>query len=153
MHPGWAFSDNGVMSATILEKPSALRPERGASLFQVLVAVSFCHMLNDMMQSLLPSIYPILKGSFHLTFGQIGMITLFYQITASLLQPFVGLYTDRRPATYSLPIGMTFTLIGLLLLAFAPTFGTLLCASALVGLGSAIFHPESSRIARMASGG
>jgi MFS transporter, FSR family, fosmidomycin resistance protein len=141
------------MSGAAAQNLNAIEPSKETALFNVLAMVSFCHMLNDMMQSLLPSIYPILKGSFHLTFGQIGMITLFYQITASLLQPFVGLYTDRRPATYSLPIGMTFTLIGLLLLAFAPTFGTLLCAAAFVGLGSAVFHPESSRIARMASGG
>jgi FSR family fosmidomycin resistance protein-like MFS transporter len=141
------------MSGAAAQNLNAIEPSKETALFNVLAMVSFCHMLNDMMQSLLPSIYPILKGSFHLTFGQIGLITLCYQITASLLQPFVGLYTDRRPATYSLPIGMTFTLIGLLLLAFAPTFGILLCAAAFVGLGSAVFHPESSRIARMASGG
>src|SRR5271170_2735710 len=112
--------------STTLEKPSALRPERGASLFQVLVAVSFCHMLNDMVQSLLPSVYPILKGSFHLSFGQIGLIALVNQITASLLQPFVGHYTDRTAAPYFLPTGMTVTLMGLLLLAFAPAYGWLL---------------------------
>ena len=141
------------MSATTLQKPAGLRPGREASLFQVLLAVSFCHLLNDMVQSLLPSIYPILKGSFHLSFGQIGLIALVNQVTASLLQPFVGLYTDRRAAPYSLPVGMTVTLAGIVLLAFAPTFGWLLFGAALVGVGSAVFHPESSRVARMASGG
>jgi FSR family fosmidomycin resistance protein-like MFS transporter len=123
------------------------------TMFRVLAAVSFCHVLNDMMQSLLPSIYPILKSSFHLNFTQIGFITLTFQITASLLQPVIGHYTDRKPMPYSLPIGMVFTLIGLLLLAIAPTFPLLLLATALIGMGSAVFHPESSRVARMASGG
>jgi FSR family fosmidomycin resistance protein-like MFS transporter len=122
-------------------------------MFRVLAAVSFCHVLNDMMQSLLPSIYPILKSSFHLNFTQIGFITLTFQITASLLQPVIGHYTDRKPMPYSLPIGMFFTLIGLLLLAIAHTFPLLLLAAALIGIGSAVFHPESSRVARMASGG
>jgi FSR family fosmidomycin resistance protein-like MFS transporter len=123
------------------------------TMFRVLAAVSFCHVLNDMIQSLLPSIYPILKSSFHLNFTQIGFITLTFQITASLLQPVIGHYTDRRPMPYSLPIGMVFTLIGLLLLAVAPSFPLLLLAAALIGMGSAVFHPESSRVARMASGG
>jgi FSR family fosmidomycin resistance protein-like MFS transporter len=123
------------------------------TMFRVLAAVSFCHVLNDMMQSLLSSIYPILKASFHLDFTQIGFITLTFQVTASLLQPVIGHYTDRKPMPYSLPIGMVFTLIGLLLLAVAPTFPLLLLAAALIGLGSAVFHPESSRVARMASGG
>jgi FSR family fosmidomycin resistance protein-like MFS transporter len=145
--------DNESMNTATLEKPAGLRPGNETSLFQVLLAVSFCHMLNDMVQSLLPSIYPILKGSFHLSFGQIGMIAFVNQVTASLLQPFVGHYTDTRPVPYSLPLGMTVSLVGLLLLAFAPTFGWLLFAAALVGVGSAVFHPESSRVARMASGG
>jgi MFS transporter, FSR family, fosmidomycin resistance protein len=119
----------------------------------VLAAISFCHLLNDMMQSLLPAIYPILKGGFHLNFGQIGFLTLTYQITASLLQPIVGQYTDRRPQPYSLPIGMGFTLLGLVVLALAPSYALLLAGAALMGVGSAIFHPESSRIARLASGG
>jgi FSR family fosmidomycin resistance protein-like MFS transporter len=135
----------------------APRPTSGPSpegtLIRVLAAVSFCHLLNDMIQSLLPSIYPILKSSFHLNFSQIGLITLTFQITASLLQPFIGHFTDRRPLPWSLPIGMTCTLIGLVLLAFAPTFTLLLIAASLFGIGSAIFHPESSRVARMASGG
>jgi len=122
-------------------------------LFRVLTAVSFCHLLNDMVQSLLPSIYPILKSSFGLDFGQIGLITLTYQITASLLQPFIGNYTDRRPLPYSLPLGMTVTLAGLILVAVATNFPMLLIAAGLIGVGSAVFHPESSRVARMASGG
>ena len=121
--------------------------------FRVLGAISAAHMINDMMQSLILAIYPILKGEFALSFGQIGLITLTYQLTASLFQPLVGLYTDRRPVPYSLPFGMGFTLLGLLLLGFAPSFGVVLLAAALVGIGSSIFHPESSRVARMASGG
>jgi MFS transporter, FSR family, fosmidomycin resistance protein len=132
-------------------KPANTTQEQ--TMFRVLAAVSFCHVLNDMMQSLLPSIYPILKSAFHLNFTQIGFITLTFQITASLLQPVIGHYTDRKPMPYSLPIGMVFTLIGLLLLAVAPTFPLLLLAAALIGMGSAVFHPESSRVARMASGG
>jgi MFS transporter, FSR family, fosmidomycin resistance protein len=123
------------------------------TVFNVLAAVSLCHLLNDMVQSLLPSIYPILKVSFHLNFGQIGLISLVYQVVASLLQPFIGLYTDRKPMPYALAVGMCFTLVGIVLLAIAPTFSLLLAASAVVGIGSAIFHPESSRIARLASGG
>src|SRR5690242_7675233 len=122
-------------------------------MFAVLVAISFCHLLNDMSQSLIPSIYPILKTSFHLDFGQVGLITFTYQLVASLLQPFVGLYTDRRPQPYSLPVGMGFSLLGLLLLSIAPNFGMLLASAALIGMGSSVFHPESSRVARMASGG
>jgi FSR family fosmidomycin resistance protein-like MFS transporter len=126
---------------------------RDGTIFRVLVAVSFCHLLNDTMQSLLPSIYPILKTAFHLDFGQIGLLTLTFQMTASVLQPFIGLFTDRKPMPYSLPAGMVFTLAGLLLLAIAPSFGLLLLAAALIGMGSAVFHPESSRVARLASGG
>ena len=121
--------------------------------FRILLAISFCHLLNDMSQSLLPAIYPILKTSFHLDFGQIGLLTLTFQITASLLQPVVGIYTDKRQTPYSLAIGMGFTLGGLLLLSIARSYGFLLFAGGLLGLGSSIFHPESSRVARMASGG
>jgi FSR family fosmidomycin resistance protein-like MFS transporter len=106
-----------------------------------------------MMQSLLPAIYPILKGGFDLSFGQIGLLTLTYQITASLLQPIIGLSTDRRPQPYSLPVGMSFTLLGLVVLALAPSYGLLLAGAALLGIGSSVFHPEASRIARLASGG
>jgi FSR family fosmidomycin resistance protein-like MFS transporter len=119
----------------------------------VLAAISTSHLINDMMQSLILALYPILKGGFNLTFSQIGFITLTYQLTASLFQPLIGLYTDRRPVAYALPVGMTFTLCGLLLLAYAPTYSLLLLASALIGTGSSIFHPESSRVARAASGG
>jgi FSR family fosmidomycin resistance protein-like MFS transporter len=130
----------------------AAAPNKGAS-FGVLGAISTAHMINDMMQSLILAIYPILKGEFALSFGQVGLITLTYQLTASLFQPLIGLYTDRRPTPYSLPAGMGFTLAGLVLLAYAPSFAVVLLAAALVGTGSAVFHPESSRVARMASGG
>ena len=119
----------------------------------ILVALSVCHLLNDLLQALLPAIYPLLKHDFGLTFTQIGLITFTNQVTASILQPVVGTYTDRRPQPYSLVVGMTLTLAGLLLLAFAHRFALLLAAAALVGIGSSIFHPESSRLARMASGG
>ncbi len=131
-----------------LSLPAAPKAE-----YRVLGAISASHMVNDMMQSLILAMYPILKGDFHLSFVQIGFITLTYQLTASLLQPLIGLYTDRRPLPYSLPCGMVSTLIGLLLLAFAPSYAVLLLAAAFVGMGSAVFHPESSRIARLASGG
>jgi FSR family fosmidomycin resistance protein-like MFS transporter len=131
----------------------ALSPTRKRISFGVIGAISASHLINDMTQSLILAIYPILKGTFHLNFAQIGLITLTFQITASLLQPLVGLYTDRRPRPYSLPIGMGFTLAGLLLLAVAPNYPLLLAAAALIGTGSSIFHPESARVARMASGG
>ena len=123
------------------------------TLFAVLAAISFSHMLNDLIQSLIPSIYPILKTRFELSFAQVGLITLTFQLTASLLQPLVGLYTDRRPLPYSLVIGMGSTMCGVLLLSQAPNFPTVLVAAALVGTGSSVFHPESSRVARLASGG
>ena len=129
----------------------AARP--GRTVFPILAAISFCHLLNDMMQSVIPAIYPLLKNTYHLDFGQVGLITLSSQLTASLLQPVVGAYTDRRPKPYSLTIGMCFTFLGLLVLSKAPSFGMILLAAAMVGMGSAVFHPESSRVARMASGG
>jgi MFS transporter, FSR family, fosmidomycin resistance protein len=119
----------------------------------VLAAISFSHLLNDTIQSLLPAIYPILKSSYHLSFAQVGLMTLTLQLTASLLQPVVGIYTDRHHTPYSLVAGMGFSLIGLLLLAVAGRLGSLLLAAGLVGIGSSVFHPESSRVARMASGG
>ena len=128
-------------------------PAQTKPTFGILGAISSAHMVNDMMQSLILAMYPILKGQFSLSFTQIGLITLTYQLTASLLQPVVGLVTDRRPQPYSLPVGMCSTLTGLILLALAPNFGTVLLAAAFVGIGSSIFHPESSRIARLASGG
>jgi len=119
----------------------------------VLVAISFSHLLNDVIQSLLPSIYPFLKSQFALSFAQVGLLTLALMLTASLLQPLVGFYTDRQPMPYSLVAGMTFTLVGLLVLAFAGSFALLLVSAGFIGIGSSVFHPESSRIARMASGG
>ncbi|QCP50080.1 MFS transporter [Trinickia violacea] len=132
-------------------QPAVAKVQR--TVYSVLGAISFAHLLNDMIQSLILAIYPMLKASFSLSFGQIGLITLTYQITASLLQPLVGYFTDKRPQPYSLPIGMGFTLTGLVLMSVAPNFGVLLVAAALVGCGSSVFHPESSRVARMASGG
>jgi MFS transporter, FSR family, fosmidomycin resistance protein len=119
----------------------------------ILAAISASHLLNDTIQSLIPSIYPILKASFQLSYSQVGLIALTLQLTASLLQPVVGMYTDRRPMPYSLVGGMAFSLVGLILLSAAGTLATILLAAGLVGVGSSIFHPESSRIARMASGG
>jgi FSR family fosmidomycin resistance protein-like MFS transporter len=121
--------------------------------YAVLAAVSLSHLLNDTLQSLLPAIYPVLKSTFDLSFAQVGLMTLALMLTASVLQPVVGLITDRRPAPMALAGGMTFTLIGLLLLSMAWTFHLLLLAAGLVGIGSSVFHPESSRVARMASGG
>ena len=134
---------------------ATLSPAQNAArtTFSILAAISFCHLLNDMMQSLLPALYPMLKGSYQLSFGQIGLLTFTYQITASLLQPIIGMFTDRSPRPYSLAIGMGFTLVGLLMLAFAGSYYLLLLAASLVGTGSSVFHPESSRVARMASGG
>ncbi len=128
-------------------------PRAETTAFTVLFGLSLAHLLNDMMQSLLPAIYPTLKDQFHLNFLQIGLVTLTFQLTASLLQPLVGLYADKRPSPFSLPIGMVFTLGGLILLAFTPTYGLLLLAAALIGMGSSVLHPEASRVARMASGG
>jgi FSR family fosmidomycin resistance protein-like MFS transporter len=132
---------------------SVKAPAPETTTFVILFAVSFCHLLNDMMQALLPAIYPTLKTAFHLNFAQIGLVTLIFQCTASLLQPLVGLYSDRRPMPYSLAAGMVSTLIGLLVLSIAWDYAIVLLAAAFVGVGSSTFHPESSRVARMASGG
>jgi FSR family fosmidomycin resistance protein-like MFS transporter len=121
--------------------------------FEILAALSFCHLLNDMMQSLIPAIYPILKDNFQLDFTQVGLITFVLQLTGALLQPFVGFYSDRHPRPYTLAMGMGFSLFGMLLLSKAGSFRMVLAATSLVGLGSSIFHPESSRMARAASGG
>jgi MFS transporter, FSR family, fosmidomycin resistance protein len=121
--------------------------------FPILYAISFCHLLNDMMQALLPAMYPMLKADFALDFAQVGLITLTFQLTASLLQPVIGFYTDHHPKPYSLMAGMSFTFVGLLYLSVTRSYHGLLVAAGLVGLGSAVFHPESSRVARMASGG
>ncbi|WP_144110744.1 MFS transporter [Paraburkholderia sp. BCC1886] len=142
--------DKSALAGAPVAKP-ATAVQR--TVYSVLGAISFSHLLNDMIQSLILAIYPMFKANFSLSFGQIGLITLTYQITASLLQPLVGSYTDKHPKPYSLPVGMGFTLCGLLLMSVAPSFGVLLIAAALVGCGSSVFHPESSRVARMASGG
>jgi FSR family fosmidomycin resistance protein-like MFS transporter len=129
------------------------RPSAQATVFPIILAVSLCHMLNDVMQSLLSAIYPMLKEEHALDFWQIGLLTFTFQFTASLLQPAVGLYTDKRPMPQSLPAGMASSMLGLFLLAFAHTYPLLLLGAGLIGIGSAIFHPEASRVARMASGG
>ena len=152
--------EHSMSTPAPLSPDPALAPSTGASptaasatVFPILVMLGTCHLLNDMMQSLLPSIYPLLQQNFALDFGQVGLITLTFQITASMLQPVVGIYTDKHPMPYSLPVGMSFTLAGLLLLSHAPNFPIVLLAAAMVGSGSSVFHPESARVARMASGG
>jgi MFS transporter, FSR family, fosmidomycin resistance protein len=136
--------------------PAALPAGRSGTektVLAVILAVSVCHFINDVMQSLLSALYPMLKSDYGLDFWQIGLLTFTFQVTASLLQPLIGLYTDRRPLPYSLPVGMGFSAAGLILLAFGHTYALLLVGAALIGFGSAIFHPESSRVARLASGG
>ncbi|HEY1583671.1 MAG TPA: MFS transporter [Chthoniobacterales bacterium] len=128
-------------------------PPANPAVLAILFAISFSHLLNDTIQSLIPAIYPLLKTSFHLSFVQVGFITLAFQMTASILQPFVGLYTDRRPKPYSLACGMGLTLGGLVLLSHATHYAMVVGAAALVGMGSSVFHPESSRVAHLASGG
>ncbi|MDO8543808.1 MAG: MFS transporter [Opitutaceae bacterium] len=143
------------MERSAAEVATATRPTptAGETLLPVLLALSVCHLLNDTIQSLLPAIYPLLKESFALTFSQIGLIAFVFQVTASVFQPVIGFYTDRRPKPYSLAVGMGITLVGLILLSQAGSFDRILFASALLGTGSAIFHPEASRLARLASGG
>jgi len=136
----------GMGQATINEQPQGM-------IIKVVGAVAVAHLLNDLIQAVLPAIYPMLKTNFSLSFAQVGLISLVYQITASLLQPWIGLYTDKHPKPYLLPLGMVVTFSGILLLAFSPIFIVLLMASALIGVGSSTFHPEASRVARMASGG
>lgn len=139
--------------SAIDEKSATATTAATGTVTAILLAISFSHMLNDTIQSLMPAIYPFLKENFRLSYTQIGLITLTFQMTASLLQPVVGIVTDRHPQPYSLAIGMGFSLSGLLLLSIASSFAEILLAAALVGLGSSVFHPESSRVARMASGG
>jgi FSR family fosmidomycin resistance protein-like MFS transporter len=150
------MSDRALDSATTRAvAPASSRAATAAvgATFSVILSLSFCHLLNDMMQSLVPALYPILKTSYGLSFSQVGLITLAFQCTASMLQPVVGLYTDRHPQPYSLTAGISLTLIGLLLMSRASTYPAILLAAMLIGMGSSIFHPEASRVARMAAGG
>jgi FSR family fosmidomycin resistance protein-like MFS transporter len=152
------MADNSITAGgASAETTSAAAPAPTASAdtttFAVILSLSFCHLLNDMMQSMVPALYPILKENYALDFAQIGLITLAFQFTASLLQPVVGIYTDRRPQPYSLAIGMSSTFVGLILMSMASSYAMILVAAALIGIGSAVFHPEASRVARMASGG
>jgi len=144
---------SGVAPAAAPVASLAATPALSATTFSVILSLSFCHLLNDLMQSLVPALYPILKTSYGLSFSQVGLITLAFQCTASMLQPLVGLYTDRRPQPYSLTAGISLTLIGLLLMSRASTYPVILVAAMLIGMGSSIFHPEASRVARMAAGG
>jgi FSR family fosmidomycin resistance protein-like MFS transporter len=143
----------GSAPAAASTVPTASPASANSTTFAVILSLSFCHLLNDMMQSLVPALYPILKESYGLTFGQVGLITLAFQCTASMLQPVVGMYTDRKPQPYSLMVGMGFTLVGLLLMSRADSYPSILFAAALIGMGSSVFHPEASRVARMAAGG
>jgi MFS transporter, FSR family, fosmidomycin resistance protein len=149
--------DEGFTADSTAAAASAAAPHAAAAAvrtrYDVLGAISFSHFLNDMMQSLIVAIYPLLKGEFRLSFVQIGVITLTYQVCASVLQPVIGVYTDKHPKPYSLSLGMGFTLIGIATLAFASNYASVLAAASMIGAGSSIFHPESSRIARLASGG
>ncbi|HBR1311123.1 TPA: MFS transporter [Klebsiella quasipneumoniae subsp. quasipneumoniae] len=139
-------------SKTVTADPVYI-PKVAKTSFKILGAISAAHLLNDMIQSLLLALYPLLQPEFSLSFVQIGLITLTFQVTSSLLQPLIGIYTDKYPQPRSLPVGMGFTLVGLIMLSLAQTYPELLIAAALVGTGSSVFHPESSRVARMASGG
>jgi len=142
-----------MQKAVAAEAAEVTGPTATDAVLPVLISLSFCHLLNDLMQSLIPALYPMLKQQFHLNFTQVGMITLAFQLTASLLQPTIGVYTDKRPQPYSLAVGMGATLIGLVMLSLAHNYAMLLFSAAMVGIGSAVFHPEASRVARLASGG
>ncbi|MBV9252264.1 MAG: MFS transporter, partial [Acetobacteraceae bacterium] len=154
-HNGLSNAGNEILSQNTVRAvhvaPRAVAPAN--TTFLILASLSVCHLLNDLNQSLVPAIYPILKNSYQLDFGQIGLITLAFQLTASMLQPVVGMVTDRRPQPFSLPVAMACSLAGLLLLSIAGSYSLILLAAALVGIGSSVFHPEASRVARMASGG
>jgi FSR family fosmidomycin resistance protein-like MFS transporter len=141
------------MKAAILNEGNITKTVVNKTVFPILLTISFSHMLNDTIQSLIPSIYPLVKDNYKLSFSQVGLITFTFQLAASLLQPFVGFYTDKRPQPFSLALGMTFTLMGLVVISYAANFAVLLCAVALIGLGSSVFHPEASKVAFMASGG
>lgn len=141
-----------MKSASPVDAP-IIKDDAAKTVYPVILAISFAHLLNDMMQSVIPAVYPLIKDEFSLSFTEIGLITLTFQLTASLLQPVVGFYTDKRPFPMSLPAGMAFTFAGLLLFSVSGSFGLLLLSVGLVGVGSSVFHPESSRVAHMASGG
>ena len=144
----------GSMSTSLTEEQVEVSKKLAeGTIFPILLTISLCHLLNDTIQSLIPSIYPIVKNSFHLSFTQIGLITLTFQLAASLFQPFVGLYTDRKPQPFSLATGMGITLCGLVLLSTASSYAIILVSVALIGIGSSVFHPEASKVAYMASGG
>src|SRR5579872_4646232 len=153
------MTDNtmAAQAAPMAASASASAPSRSDSAnsttFAIILSLSFCHLLNDMMQSLVPALYPILKDNYALSFSQIGLITLAFQFTASMLQPVVGMYTDKKPQPYSLMVGMGFTLVGLLMMSHAHSYPVILFSAALIGMGSSVFHPEASRVARMAAGG
>src|SRR5262249_12700100 len=150
MRPIVEAPDNSPPACTeVAEEPG----RAAAPVLGILFALSFAHLLNDTMQSLIPAIYPILKAELNLDFRHIGLITLTNQLTASILQPFVGLFTDKRPQPFSLAVGMSFTMVGLVVLAFGQTLGLVLLAVAFVGIGSSVFHPEASRVAHLSSGG
>jgi MFS transporter, FSR family, fosmidomycin resistance protein len=148
-------SDRAVATTGVSQPGAAVdhRTVAQVTTFSIILSLSFCHLLNDLMQSLVPALYPILKASYGLSFGQIGAITLTVQCTASILQPAVGFYTDRRSQPYSLTVGIGFTLVGLLAMSRASSYPAILMAAALIGMGSSVFHPEASRVARMAAGG
>lgn len=148
-------SDDLIIMKTISSSTAAPEPKKWVqkTVYSILFTISFTHLLNDMMQSVIPAVYPMFKQKFELSFSQIGLITFTFQLTASLLQPFVGFYTDKYPKPFSLAIGMGFTLIGLLCLSMASSFGMILLSVGLIGMGSSVFHPESSRVAYLASGG
>ncbi len=141
------------MNTTGIQKSIPAASVAKATVFPILLCISFSHLLNDSIQSLIPSIYPVVKKTFQLSFAQVGLITFTFQLAASLLQPFVGYYTDRNPKPFSLAVGMSFTLAGLIFLSFSNSFGTILLSVGLIGVGSSIFHPEASKVAYMASGG
>lgn len=150
------MTDNTMAAGSAPTVAAAAPPAHTASAdsttFAIILSLSFCHLLNDMMQSLVPALYPILKGSYALSFGQIGLITLAFQFTASMLQPVVGMYTDKKPQPFSLMVGMGFTLVGLAMMSQASTYPVILLSAAFIGMGSSVFHPEASRVARMAAG-
>src|SRR6476469_7839871 len=156
-YKGTAMTDNTMAAPAAPMAASAsvssLTDSANSTTFAIILSLSFCHLLNDMMQSLVPALYPILKDNYGLSFAQVGLITLAFQFTASMLQPVVGMYTDKKAQPYSLMVGMGFTLVGLLMMSHAHSYPVILLSASLIGMGSSVFHPEASRVARMAAGG